>query len=374
MFAAFRDALTGLEYLHRARDLADRGLNLQLHAYQTHTFLHWRDLRADAAHPWGELCDSLAGRGVPSLDDALHNLQLRPVHEALRGVVDSTLAEALARCSLMKEGSERTTAVASTLGVLQHRAGVLLAEAERYVASGAGETAGVAADLACHGNAAPALTSLVERLDAALRLPALYQLAAAPRVEAHVVLPLGDAWHSKSVAVWSTVLGWCVLETLGRLQNPSEPEGAAAALFEALRLREPLARAFAFPGDPQEDHWRAAARLRASFAHASRTSAPLSWVHDPDVAWLIGVHNYEGVGYFVREDFERLLWWMALPHLLEIAQEENPDPSRLRVVNGEISERIEMAARGGYKVEMLEEFAALNRLRMGEERLQEHTH
>jgi glycosidase len=370
MFTAFRDALTGLEYLHRARDLADRGLNLQLHAYQTHTFLHWRDLLADATHPWGELCDALSGRGVPSLDDALRDLQLQPVHEALRGVVDTDLAEALAGCTLMREGAERTAAVASALGRVHHRAGVLLAEVERYVASGAGQTAGIAAEHHWLGNATLAQNFLLERLEASLRLPSLYRRSgAAWPAEARAVLPL-DASHSNSAAVWNTVLGWCAVEALGRLQSPNQPEGAATVLFEALRLRGPLAQAFAFPASPADDHWRAAARLRAVFAHSSRTSAPFSWIHDPDVAWLIGVHHHEGVGYFVKEDFERLLWWMALPDLLEIAHDESPDPARLAAVSEEIGERTRMAARGGYKVETLDEFAALGRLRVQEEKLQ----
>jgi glycosidase len=363
MFTAFRDALTGLEYLHRARNLRDRGLNLQLHAYQTHTFLHWRDLRADAAHPWGELCDLLAGRGVTSLDDALRNLQLRPVHEALRAAVNITLAESLAGCTVMKESTERTAAVASVLDMVHHRAGVLLAEVERYVASGAGQTAGIAARHDWHGNLTLAQDMLVGRLEAALRLPHLCGRVASPwPAEAHSVLPLGDSSHPHSVAVWCTVLGWCSLEAMGRLQNPHQPEGAAAALFEGLRLREPLAQAFAAPGNPAEDHWRAAARLRASFAHSPRTSAPFSWIHDPDVAWLIGVHQHEGIGYFSKEDFERLLWWLALPELLGMAREKAPDLDRVSRVAEEIGDRMQAIARGGYRVEVLEESASLEGL------------
>jgi hypothetical protein len=371
IFTAFRDALSGLEYLHRARDLADRGLNLQLHAYQTHTFLHWRDLHADAAHPWGELCDSLAGRGVPSLDDALRDLQLRPVHEALRGTLDSTLAEAFASCAMMKDGAERSAAVASALGMVHHRAGVLLAEIERYAASGAGETAGIAAQHDWHGHATLAQSSLVDRLEASLRLPVLYgRIARSWAAEAHSVLPFGEASHATSAVVWRTVLGWCAVEALGRLQSPAHPEAAATAVFEALRLREPLAQAFAFPSAPGDEHWRSAARVRAAFAHSSPTSAPLSWIHDPDVAWLIGVHQHEGVGYFNKEDFERLLWWMALPDLLDIAREEHPDLGKLDTLREEIAERAHVAARGGYKVEMLEEFAAFG-IRTREEKLEQ---
>ena len=81
---AFRDSLTGLHYLRRAGDLLDHGLTLELHAYQCHVFLDWREMRSTAQYPWDRLCDSLNGRGVPSLDDALVRLELEPVHDALR--------------------------------------------------------------------------------------------------------------------------------------------------------------------------------------------------------------------------------------------------------------------------------------------------
>src|SRR6202007_2479345 len=91
--------------------------------------------------------------------------------------------------------------------------------------------------------------------------------------ESHQVLPLPDNQKSQSIAVWSTVLGWCAVEAIGRLQDATNPK-AAAECFDVLRLRGPLADAFAALGLESEERWRAAARVRASFEHASRAHAP----------------------------------------------------------------------------------------------------
>ena len=84
-------------------------------------------------------------------------------------------------------------------------------------------------------------------------------------------------------------------------------------------------------------HQSLAARVRAVFANepwlpGARRSArsPYSWLHDPDVAWLINVHDYEGVRYFNREMYECLLWWMALPELARIAESSAPQPKASR--------------------------------------------
>ncbi|MGB0064452.1 MAG: alpha-amylase family glycosyl hydrolase, partial [Terracidiphilus sp.] len=87
----WRDSLTGLEYLRRAHDLYDRGLTLSLGAYQSHVFLDWHELHPTAEKPWDRLADALNGRGVRSLNEELINLELRPVHDALRGFLDPGL-------------------------------------------------------------------------------------------------------------------------------------------------------------------------------------------------------------------------------------------------------------------------------------------
>jgi hypothetical protein len=78
-----RDARSGLEYLHSQHELTDHGLRLTLHAYETQLYTELRDL-VDSDGRYGRLAAWLNGRGVPSLDDALVELELEPLHDALR--------------------------------------------------------------------------------------------------------------------------------------------------------------------------------------------------------------------------------------------------------------------------------------------------
>ena len=34
---------------------------------------------------------------------------------------------------------------------------------------------------------------------------------------------------------------------------------------------------------------------------------------DPDVGWLTGLHESDGVSYFAKEPYEALMWWLQLP-------------------------------------------------------------
>jgi hypothetical protein len=356
----YRDCFSGLEFLQRGRDLAEKGLRVELNAYECHVLLDWREWRDDGTRPWGELCNMLAGHGVSSVEDALRELELKPVHEAVRELLDPALLEGLAE---LAAGVVHPNPGREVLEKLEERTIALLQRARRYAMSAGAKAAGIEVP-DWDGEEYDAVRGFRERLEAALRLPGLEaQFSTAWSREACAVLPCATATESIERTIWAPVVAWCALEALARSQDPEDPEAAATALFDKLRLRQPIADAFAAAGMEGDERWRAAARLRAAFAHAAwapgaepvsiRSAALFSWLHDPDVAWLIGAHEYQGQRYFVKEPYERLLWWMALRALLDIAGQEHPSEERIRIVEHEVEARMNAAERAGYQVDAL---------------------
>ena len=84
---AYRDTVQGLEYLRRSRDFVQHGLTVGLRGYQHMALLEFRVMQPTATHPWDRLSDALGGSGVYSVDDALNQMRMRPLHEALRWAV-----------------------------------------------------------------------------------------------------------------------------------------------------------------------------------------------------------------------------------------------------------------------------------------------
>ncbi len=357
-FAMCRDAITGLEHLHRARDVGEKGLRIDLGAYKSHVFLDWREVRDDGVRPWSTLCDSLAGHGVPSLAEAMRALELTPAHDALRALLEPGFIQKVAERAVAGNGRPARAEKLMENGCRRVRA--FLETVQSLASTACAQDVGLEPFSEWGGDPASAETAFRTCLARALRLPALEHRLSEPwPQEARAVLPSGNAVKLDSMRVWGTVVAWCALQALGRLQQPLGPERAGAELFDRLRLREPLAAACERLGFAGEERWRAVARVRAALAHAGwatgvkpkPSAAPFSLVHDPDVAWLIGVHAHEGVRYFVKEPFERLLWFMALPHLLELTDE--PGAERLKSLEARIKDRLRAAAEGGYRVEIL---------------------
>jgi hypothetical protein len=382
--------LTGLEYLRHASDLLDHGLTVGLHAYQCHVFLDWHELRPTAEQSWDRLCDWLNGRGVSSLDDELVNLELRPVHNALRQLLDPGMVRSLAgfaehpraveRDGPKKPEQERNQFLkyaweCGDAFFRESQAAYVerLRQANQPVSSEPAEPASLAQDFS-------------RRLRAAMRLPQVEALFPAPWTAAARRMLPSPSPQFTATAMWGPVLGWCALELLAESIDPVEPERAALDLFDRLRLRGPFAHAFGALGFEGEEAWHVAARIKvllltgsgvatmqeaappteseafaAEAAPAPEPSeareekvmlAPALWL-DPDVRWLCGVHESGGHFYLIRERYEELLWWLLMPALLNLAGEDAPNRLAVRELSNIIEAALASAEDAGYRVDAL---------------------
>jgi glycosidase len=387
---AFRDSLTGLEYLRRANEIGERGLRVELHAYQSYVFLDWRELHSTVEKPWARLCDSLGGRGVPSLDDALINLELRPVHEALRKVLDPAIVHGMVEIAEIPQApgaSAQKKAAPKAQTAFLEREWQAFAELvttalpayARYTGTRAGACATEPTLMA------PVLRKL---LRAATRLPALEELFPAKWDEtARRAIPNGHP-QLPSTALWGPVLAWCVLQVLAQAIDPENSHQIAVDLFDRLRLREPLSQAFHALGLEGEDGWSGAARVKAlllvqsaaaikpraisaeagvaaeepvkasAAPHITQAQAaadalivpPGLW-DDPDVCWLTGAHVADDHTFLVREAYEELLWWLALPRLLRLAESPAPQRADAAIILDDINKALVTMEGAGYRLD-----------------------
>jgi glycosidase len=350
---AFRDARSGLEHLERSSKIASQGMWTDLHAYKCRVLLDWRELRADEHHRWDRLCDSLGGRGVESVEEALVLLELEPLHNALAAVLEPDLLHSLASLAEEAQAPRASKEVAAGAATQEFLLKLERASARFFDEANRAYSSRMPRGESLETDPAKAWVALRELTRAALRLPGVEAEFSEPwPADARAVFP--SAGHRvTAAAVWGPVLAWCLLQALARTARPEAPGVAALSLFEHLRLREPLARAFTQLGVDSENGWRAAARVRAVFLADAEIAVqnsgspvagyPGRFWQDPDVRWLVDVHQASGNTYFRKELHDQILWWIQLPTLVEVAGKWNgappPSPGKKR----------EGAARGGTK-------------------------
>jgi hypothetical protein len=79
---------------------------------------------------------------------------------------------------------------------------------------------------------------------------------------------------------------------------------------------------------------------------------------DPDVRWLTGVHEAEGLDYLVRERYEEMLWWLLMPQLLRLAGEPALDRAAIDRMGTIVDEALASAEAAGYRIDRLLGLAA----------------
>ena len=203
--------------------------------------------------------------------------------------------------------------------------------------------------------------------------------------EAGLVLPSSSPELHPSV-VWGPVLAYVVLAGYGSNRSGARRHAATAlALFDRLRLREPLARAFSGGGEITEDGWRAAARVRLAFLGQTLTPAkpakagadeafaglPRGIWDDGDARWLLKVNESGGEWYFNKELHQQILWWTQLPDLLQLATPAGRRPSAgqekrrplaaypsIKTIDQRIQDACEQAEEAGFRIGKKKEAAA----------------
>ena len=393
---AYHDNATSLHYLRRAGEIRERGLRLDLHAYQYHVLQNWREMIPTADYPWDALCSDLNGTGVWSLDDALAKFKLRPVHHALRAALhadtlrcfsDLIEAEAVDAAVRLPSAHQAPCSREETLATLEKNAERFFQAAiespppdqappvpQPIPRPGTMATARRPCPSPQHSN--PKFRSPPSRkpppnlartarehyhhlLTAAEKLPNLEKaFTRSWPSDARLVLPSYSP-QTTAVNVLAPVVAWCLVralvDALPSTQHPGE-------MFDRLYLRFAIADALQPLGIDADSAYRAAARVHILIAAPQRplpsaTQPLLSW-DDPDTVWLTGLHTAQGHRYFNKEAHEQLLWWSALPQLMAAATKDSSAKTSatritLRALEGQIDEATTAAAQSGYRLDQL---------------------
>jgi hypothetical protein len=266
-------------------------------------FWEFRQVRDGAAGQWARLAARLSGIGVPSLDDAMREVQLEPVHAPLRAVFAGGLAAALI------DG----IATAGQLDTLEARFAEFLSA--------------VAAATAVEGDAAAIATEVrrrTERIFVGPPRPAVPRAGAAgtgTRKRRVAAPPDGDRPAALDLdrSDRAALLAWLGLGRAGALA-PGDMAATSLAWYDDLRLPGALVAGLHATGFGEGEAWAIADLVRVLLTlprrstlrgRAGTVDARLidAWLANDTIRVAIGVNIWEGVEYLDRDRFAALLGW-----------------------------------------------------------------
>ena len=289
-FAIFRDQISGLEYIRSSREIHEQGLFAELGAYKYHVFLDFREVTDNEWHQYSQLNAFLDGRGVPSIEDALKEIFLQPVHYPFRQLVNAGSFQWLVDNRLKRPDGKVKPAV---LSEVEQKAAHLLREINTLTQAGRDEEAilEIASEIRREVNAILVLPVLAKR----------YRLT-------------GDSQHESI----ETLIGWACVHALGKVIGGEEASGRSRSWIDEWLLGRILARTLQDIGMEEGAAWRAVELVRILTSHQDwfEVREPederayhilRSWLEDSDVQRFLQINRYQGVLWFNHESFDDLL-------------------------------------------------------------------
>jgi glycosidase len=332
-FVAFHDGRSGLEYLRSCAELHERGLWLSLDAYRSHVFWEFRELRDGSTGQWRRLAERLGGRGVPSLEDALREQQLEPVHEPLVAMFRDGFAARII---------EPGRALGADLDGLERRFAAFL-------------------DAVAHATGLTGATGETDAGDAGVASPVVAADARARIARAFAATGSASALEHHERAA---LLAWLLLARTGELAPGADVAATSRAWFDELRFAPVLARGLREAGLDEGAAWAITDLVRVllelprpSALGGSATTLPArlldAWLANDDIRTAMGVNTWEGSLWLDRDRFAALVAWAER---LDAIDGRRTTPRRL--VRPVAERLLPAAADAGYRVDRLREAVA----------------
>jgi glycosidase len=404
-FYIFRDHNTGLEYLRNSQRLRSEGFYVELGGFKAQVLLDFRAVQDDARKRYSHLEAYLDGRGVPSIEEALREVLLQPVHDPFADLVSAGVLRRLDEARGLPTAPEP-----ALVAEVRAKTDELLA-AVKELTNGTGEVTEIAA-------------ALQAELEVILRLPELdgrsaAAFASAPRrgtPSAGAGQPRsGPAGNGRAArgggetsplsagrassrarpspaesgadsTIYKTVreyleprlgadgevsaplLGWHFSHALGRLVDETDFAERSRSWLDEWFLGRLLGASFRELGLDAGATDRALTVVKILNTHQrwfdglalpEQTAGPLleGWLHDEEVRRYLQINRHQGILWFNKESLEELLFWMLLVATVSILSDRRLETTEqvraLGACHQAITRLRRASDRSGYQVEAL---------------------
>lgn len=324
-FVIFRELITGREYLRNSKEIHERGMRFELGAFEYRVYLDFREVH-DTTGEYATLADYLNGRGVPSMEETRKEIFLRSILEPYRALVSvERVREAM--------GEEKKGKGVEGISKIQHFDKAQysypiseLLSAVREIAGGEGDVEALAEETMAKLGAVMNLTTLTERFPKGKSKKYL---------EAQAILrqTLGE-----DEIAWAMILAWTVTHGLGKMTSPNQETYASLSRswIDEWLLGKVLANTIQNLGADQPTIWRAVPLFKwlvatqgKGFALGAekpkRAFATLqTWLKDAEAQQYLGINRFNGVLWYNKEMFTKLLHWMFTLAVVEILCTQSP--------------------------------------------------
>jgi glycosidase len=311
-FVIYRDHFTGLEYIQPNKKIWEDGLYIELDAYKTQVLVDFHQVQDNEWHQYNNLYEYLSGNGVPSIDEALREIFLQPVHRAFRELVNAGFFQWLQINQLKAEKQKIEPSSFTAVTFSQ-----ALEEAESKSARLLSE---IKLLMKADGNVLELTAEIEHLLEATLSIAAVGKRYLLPRSRKFktALKYLASPSLSRAPAI---LYAWVFTASLGKMIIPdkdhpgADPAEISRSWIDEWLLGKIIAGTLQELGMSEDTARRAITLVKILVKHRPPEKLPPAFslhalLSDVAVQSYIGMNRYQDVLWFNKETFEELVWWL----------------------------------------------------------------
>ncbi len=291
-FIIYRDMIAETEYIRSARDVIRNGFEISLGAYKYAVYLNFRQVADTPDKVYATLFERLRGRGVPSVEQAIQDLRLAPLHAAFREMLNGE------RLRELREGEIKEDSIAN-------RAAAFAQVLEEFGVDDADKDAFAA--------------RVVQNLEGVKQA---FELETPKRASKQVAETIADLKPLLAdVSARDGANAYAFVEPLSLYADPKTNGTGAAERVDEWQLGRIIGDALRSAGVADARIWQLMSLIKIGLpkpktaptnGKAKGPSALEQLFAEKQVRDFLNVNTFNGVEWFNREQFQALTDWLAV--------------------------------------------------------------
>lgn len=324
-FTIFREHISGLEYIRSSKQIGEQGLYVELGAFKYQVFLNFREVPDNEWHHYAQLNSYLDGRGVPSVDEALKELFLRPIHQQFTALMN---AETLRQLIASKPSDKTKRLDRAILGEIEAKYLALLDEISKFTSS--------------DRDTAEIVSEFRNDLEAILQLGQPdSQFASSRSNKLRRALSFLNDSLSQEMFDCCILFGWALVRRLGKMASDEDYDAQSRTWIDEWLLGKMIAPVFHDLGFDDAQSWQALALIKILTSHqnwfkidnekkglAYRTFKKL--LEDQEVQQFLQVNRYQDILWFNKEAFAIVVEWLFKIAFIDLTKNKMLSQKELR--------------------------------------------
>ncbi|MBU2599317.1 alpha-amylase [bacterium] len=352
-FYIFKDYKSGLEYIRQGKELTEKGLYVELEAYQHHIFLDFREVCDDDCWYYARLTSFLKGDGVFNLDEAYKEIYFESILIPFKQVINKGMLKRLA--GLCCETSDILDKE-EILTLFKQNMQVLLEKIKEF-GYGSGDEIEITGEV-------------MNLLGAILKIESLNREMKDLKEYEKAVKYLNSNLHNEDknyLPFWRVLLSWLIIQKLGKIKEKFNYEQQSASWMDKLLFGKIIFQTFKELGCEEQTAKKQVYLLKilTKYPHGCDSSEGdkfakmLKILEDYEVRAYLNFNWYKDTLWFSKEALEELMYWLFIVSVVNLISDISTDEKRLSAEMTKryktVTEILHLAESSGYDVEKMVE-------------------